>query len=46
MGAAACPKARYEPTGLAPGQKLAVRVAVQRNTGLSVWSDPVTITAR
>jgi hypothetical protein len=41
-----CPKARYEPTGLAPGQKLAVRVAVQRKTGLSVWSDPVTITAR
>ena len=42
----ACPKARYEPTGLPPGQKIAVRCAVQRKSGLSVWSDPVTITVR
>jgi len=29
-----CPKARYTPTGLTPGQKIAIRVAVQRKTGL------------
>jgi hypothetical protein len=44
--AIACPKASYAPTGLAPGQKVAVRVAVQRSTGLSVWSDALSITVR
>jgi hypothetical protein len=41
-----CPKARFEPTGLAPGQKITVRVAVQRKNGLSAWSDALSITVR
>jgi hypothetical protein len=41
-----CTKVAYAPTGVAPGQKIAVRVAVQRKTGLSSWSDPLTITVR
>jgi hypothetical protein len=42
----ACPKASYEPQGLAPGQKVALRVAVQRKNGLSNWSDALTVTVR
>ena len=41
-----CPRVRYEPQGLAPGQKVAFRVAVQRKNGLSAWSDALSITAR
>jgi hypothetical protein len=41
-----CPKATYKPTGLTPGQKIAVRVAVQRRTGVSIWSDALSITVR
>ena len=41
-----CPKARYMPTGLTPGQKIAIRVAVQRKTGLSTWSEALSATVR
>jgi len=41
-----CPKARYMPTGLNPGQKIAIRVAVQRKSGLSTWSEAITATVR
>lgn len=41
-----CPKANYAPTGLAPGQKVAFRVAVQRKNGQSTWSDALIVTAR
>jgi hypothetical protein len=41
-----CPMARFSPQGLAPGQKVAFRVAVQRKNGLSNWSDVLTITVR
>ena len=41
-----CTKSTYEPQGLVPGQKLALRVAVQRKDGLSGWSDAVAIVAR
>jgi hypothetical protein len=37
-------RARYLPTGLTPGQKVAIRVAVHRATGLSAYSDPVSVT--
>jgi hypothetical protein len=40
------PRARYQPAGLVPGQKVAFRVAVQRKNGLSGWSDAVIATAR
>ena len=39
-------KARFLPTGLAAGQKLAFRVAVRRTSGLSDYSDMMTITVR
>ena len=38
--------ARFIPTGLTPGQKVAFRVAVRRKSGLSDYSDVLTITAR
>ncbi len=41
-----CPRASYEPTGLTPGQKVALRVAVQRKNGVSTWSDVLSVTAR
>ena len=41
-----CPRARFEPAGLAPGQKVSFRVAVQRKNGLSAWSDALSITVR
>ena len=41
-----CPRASYQPQGLAPGQKVAFRVAVQRKNGLSAWSDALTVTVR
>ena len=41
-----CPKARYLPTGLNPGQKIAIRVAVQRKSGLSTWSESISATVR
>ena len=41
-----CTKARYEPTGLTPGQKVAIRVAVQRKNGISTWSDALSVTIR
>jgi hypothetical protein len=40
------PKARYTPTGLTPGQKIAIRVAVQRKDGLSAYSDALNVTVR
>ena len=40
----ACPKAKYEPLGLTLGQKIAVRVAVQRRSGMSNWSDALLVT--
>jgi hypothetical protein len=40
-----CPTSKYAPQGLTPGQHIAVRVAVQRKTGLSVWSDAVSVVA-
>jgi hypothetical protein len=40
------PKARYTPTGLTPGQKIAIRVAVQRKTGVSAYSEAITATVR
>ena len=42
----ACPRASYQPQGLAPGQKVAFRVAVQRKNGLSAWSDALSVTVR
>jgi len=44
--AIACTRARFEPTGLAPGQKVAFRVAVQRRSGQSAWSDVLLVVAR
>ncbi len=41
-----CPKARYTPPGLTPGQKIAIRVAVQRKNGISTWSDALSVTVR
>ena len=42
----ACMKAKYEPQGLVPGQKVTLRVAVQRKDGLSGWSEAVTVSVR
>ena len=39
-------KSTYEPQGLVPGQKVTLRVAVQRKDGLSGWSDPVAVVVR
>ena len=41
-----CTRAKYEPQGLVPGQKVTLRVAVQRKDGLSGWSDVVTVAIR
>ena len=41
-----CPKTRYMPAGLAPGQKIAIRVAVQRKSGISAWTDGMNATVR
>jgi hypothetical protein len=41
-----CTRAHYVPTGLTPGQKIAIRVAVQRKSGFSVWSDALSATVR
>jgi hypothetical protein len=41
-----CPRARFEPQGLTPGQRVSFRVAVQRKNGLSAWSDALSITVR
>ena len=41
-----CPRASYQPQGLAPGQKVAFRVAVQRKSGVSLWSDALVATVR
>jgi hypothetical protein len=41
-----CPRARYEPQGLTPGQRVSFRVAVQRKNGVSAWSDALSITVR
>jgi hypothetical protein len=41
-----CPKGRYTPSGLNPGQKIAIRVAVQRKSGLSAWSEAISATVR
>ena len=41
-----CPKARYTPTGLVPGQKIAIRVAVQRKSGLSAYCEALNATVR
>ena len=41
-----CAKARYTPPGLTPGQKIAIRVAVQRKTGLSAYSEAQSATVR
>jgi len=40
------PKGAYMPTGLNPGQKIAIRVAVQRKTGLSTWSESISARGR
>ncbi len=40
------PRCEYAPTGLAPGQHVSVRVAVQRKNGLSGWSDALAIVVR
>jgi hypothetical protein len=40
------PKARYMPTGLTPGQHIAIRVAVQRKSGLSAYSEALSATVR
>jgi len=45
-GAIVVAQAHYKPVGLVPGQHLAIRVAVQRKTGLSTWSDVLTATVR
>jgi hypothetical protein len=42
----ACVRASYQPTGLAPGQKVAIRVLVMRKNGPSTWSDPLLVTVR
>ena len=39
-------KSTYKPQGLAPGAKVAFRVAVQRTSGLSAWSDALVVTVR
>ncbi len=39
-------KSSYEPQGLAPGQKVSVRVAVHRPSGTSDWSDALFVTVR
>ena len=41
-----CPAANYTPVGLTPGQHLTIRVAVQRKSGLSAWSDALSAVAR
>ena len=41
-----CPKTRYMPTGLTPGQKIAIRVAVQRKSGVSAFSEALSATVR
>ena len=41
-----CPKTRYMPTGLTPGQKIAIRVAVQRKDGVSAFSEALSATVR
>lgn len=41
-----CARASYQPTGLAVGQKVAFRVAVQRKNGLSEWSDAISVIVR
>jgi hypothetical protein len=35
-----------KPTGLQPGQHVAIRIAVTRKTGLSTWSDTITAVIR
>ena len=40
----ACPKALCAPPGLVLGQKVAARVAVQRRSGMSTWSEELVIT--
>jgi hypothetical protein len=42
----ACVKSTFEPQGLAPGQKVTFRVAVQRKEGTSAWSDVLAVTVR
>lgn len=39
-------RARFKPTGFAPGQVVHVRVAVQRKNGISAWCDALGFTAR
>jgi hypothetical protein len=39
-------KSTYTPQGLAPGAKVAFRVAVQRKGGMSAWSDALFVTVR
>jgi hypothetical protein len=41
-----CPKATLTPAGLTPGQKVVIRVAVQRKNGLSAWSDELALIVR
>jgi hypothetical protein len=40
------PRASFKPTGLTPGQHVAFRVAVHRGSGVSEYSDALTLTAR
>jgi hypothetical protein len=40
------PRAKYLPEGLAPGQHIAVRVAVQRKNGISAFSDALAVIVR
>ena len=40
------PKASFTPQGLTPGQHVLIRVAVQRKSGLSAWSDSLAVTVR
>jgi hypothetical protein len=39
-------QAHYKPTGLTPGQHVLIRVAVQRTTGVSGWSDSLAVVVR
>ena len=39
-------RSHYMPTGLTPGQHIAVRVAVQRPSGVSAWSDALNVVVR
>ena len=41
-----CSKNKYAPPGLTPGQKIALRIAARRATGLSNWSDALNVTVR